>query len=563
MNQLNLFAELKSIISGSSKLPEVKKDIVLRPYQVESVDAIFEEFKSVSSTLCCLPTGCGKSVVFSNVMKRFREENPTGRAMVLAHRDELCIQAVAHAKNAGLTVGLEKADITCGREAVVISSIQTQSKVSKCRDCFGEGCDYCDGIGRVARMQKFDPFKFGLLIIDEAHHATANSYRMVMEWYRKNPQLKILLVTATPKRSDKIGLHNVCDSVAYEMQLKHAIDEGWLVPVRQRFVNVESVDLSKVSTSDGDLAASGVERAFLGDCDEEEEKLLHAIAKPTLDQACGKPVLVFSAGQEHAKKLTAAFSAYNGVRAEMVIDSTDKRERPKIIERFKRGETQVLVNCMVFTEGFDAPATAVIANARPTKSENLLLQIIGRGTRPLPGIVDGPETAEERKEAIAKSDKPHMVLLDFVGNSGRHKIKTVFDLLAGDDCDPLDIESALKEAKASDVEVDVEKLIEDAKTKREEAKLKQEQDRLKRSSTRHKADNAVYDAIEIDLFGSSGWKPKRRKKEWGDVKVPAGPKKGQKIKTLSVEWLDCVVNQTNDKQFKFDVEYYKRTIGIN
>ena len=562
MNQLNLFAELKEIIAGKVAAPQVESDIILRPYQVESVDAIFEEFQSVTATLCCLPTGCGKSVVFSNVMKRFREENPTGRAMVLAHRDELCIQAVAHAKNAGLTVGLEKAEITCGREAVVISSIQTQSRVSKCRDCFGEGCDYCDGIGKVARMQKFDPFKFGLLIIDEAHHATANSYQMVMDWYRKNPNLKILLVTATPKRADKIGLHNVCDSVAYEMQLKQAIDEGWLVPIRQRFIAVESLDLSKVSTSMGDMAATGIERAFLGDCDEQEEKLLHAIAKPTLDQANGKPVLVFSAGQEHARKLTAAFSAYDGVRAEMVIDSTDKRERPKIIERFKTGKTQVLINCMVFTEGFDAPATAVIANARPTKSENLLLQIIGRGTRPLPGLVDGPETAEERRAAIAASDKPHMVLLDFVGNSGRHKITTVFDLLAGDDCEPHDLETALAEAKASDVEVDIEKLVADAKARREAKELKEEQERLKRASTRHKADSAVYDAIEIDLFGRGGWKPKRKKKNFGDVKVPGGTMKGKKIKSLTPDWLDCVVNQNyNRRQFRFDVECYKRTIG--
>jgi superfamily II DNA or RNA helicase len=559
--QRDLFEELKEIVSGPVAPVEVESDIILRPYQVESVDQIFEAFETKRSTLLCLPTGCGKSVVFSNVMKRFREENQTSRAMVLAHRDELCWQAMAHADNAGLTAGMEKAGWVAGREAIIVSSIQTQSKVSKCKDCMGEGCDFCDGIGKVARMQKFDPFKFGLLIIDEAHHATANTYRMVIDWYQRNPNLKLLLVTATPKRSDKIGLHNVCESVAYEMQLKEAIDAGWLVPIKQRFIHVDSLDLSKVKTTAGDMQASGVARAFLGDCDEDEERLLHAIAKPTLEQADGQPVLVFSASQEHAAKLTAAFRAYDGVTAEMVIDSTDPRERPKIIQRFKNGQTQVLVNCMVFTEGFDAPKTAIIANARPTKSESLYLQIIGRGTRPLAGVVDGPETAEERKAAIAESDKPHCVILDFVGNSGRHKITSVFDLLAGDDCDPLDLETALKEAEAADSEVDVEELIEKAKTEREERERIAEEERLI-ESTRHHATRASYEAIEVDLFGHSGWRVSSPAVDPGAVKVPGGSMKGKRIKDVPSDWLECVENQNySNNKFRFELERYRRSLG--
>ncbi|MFO7838943.1 MAG: helicase-related protein, partial [Desulfosalsimonadaceae bacterium] len=121
---------------------------------------------------------------------------------------------------------------------------------------------------------------------------------------------------------------------------------------------------------------------------------LHAIAYPTIQAAKGRRTLVFAAGQEHAEKLTAAFNAYEGVEAEYVIDKTDRLERRKIIQRFRDRTTQVLVNCMVFTEGFDVPDAAVCANARPTKSTSLYQQMIGRVTRPEAGVVDGLGTDE-------------------------------------------------------------------------------------------------------------------------------------------------------------------------
>lgn len=429
------------------------------------------------------------------------------RILVLAHRAELIYQAVAHAKRAGLTAGIEMGSEHAVSEKVIVSTVQTQTAFSKCRDCKGNGCDFCDGKGKVRRFTRFNPQTFGLVIIDEAHHAAAESYRLVMEWYGQNTDLRFLLVTATPKRADGIGLHNVCDSVALEMDLRAAIDAGWLCPIRQRFIQVDGLDLSQVKTVKGDLADGQRERAFLGNCDEDEERLLHAIAKPTIDEAKGQSTLVFAAGQEHTHKLTAAFNAYDNVTAEMVIDKTDKQERRDIVARYKRGETQILVNCMCFTEGFDAPGTVVIANARPTKSESLYLQIIGRGTRPLEGIADNHLTAEARKAAIAESEKPHCIILDFVGNSGTHKLITVADVLAGSDVEPIDLQSALAAAVAADSPCDMEELIEKAKTAREEKVHRLEEHRLKRASTRHKADRAQYTATDVDLFGGRKFDP--------------------------------------------------------
>lgn len=428
------------------------------------------------------------------------------RMLVLAHRSELIYQAAATARNAGLTVGIEMGGHRAKHEDVIVSTVQTQISKSKCPACRGEGCELCDGRGKRFRMEKYDPYDFGLMIVDEAHHAAAKSYRMVMEYYRKNTALKILLVTATPKRADGIGLHNVCDSVAYEMDLRAAIAGGWLCPIRQRFVTVDSLDLSQVGCkAGGDLADGELERAFLGESTKEEEENLHAIAKPSLDEAKGRPLLVFASGCTHAEKLTAAFNAYEGVTAELVLGHTDKDDRKRIVSRYKDGITQVLVGVGVFTEGFDAPNTAVVAVARPTKSESLYLQMIGRGTRPVAGIVDGIGEDAGRRQAISDSVKPVCTILDFVGNSGRHKLVSVADVLAGTDVLPVDIEAALKAAKSADAPVDMEELLEKAKQAREA----REQLRIERQKqmlvTKHKADRADYTATDVDLFNGGNF----------------------------------------------------------
>jgi len=505
MGQQSLFDELRQRLD----VPAIAiPAITLRPYQRKAVESVGSHWAGGSvSTLVTLPTGCGKSVVFSAVMDEVMRAQPDRRILVLAHREELILQAVQHAKAAGLRAGIEMGSQRVTNEPVVISTVQTQAAWAKCRQCRTEGCDWCNHTGKRRRFQRFKPEQFSTLIIDEAHHATAASYRIVSQWYRQNPAVRELLVTATPKRTDGVGLHNVCDSVAYEMDLRTAINDGWLVPIRQQFVTVDGLDLSKVKTSKGDLAEKEREQAFLGGTTAEEEELLHAVAFPTIQAAAGRRSLVFAAGQEHAEKLTAAFNAYDNVNAEFVIDKTDRIERRRIVQRFRDGETQVLVNCMVFTEGFDVPDAAVCANARPTKSTSLYQQMIGRVTRPERGVVDGPETAEDRRAAIAASGKPNCLVLDFCGNAGQHKLVSVADVLAGDDVDPIDLQAALVAAHATEEPVDVEELIEKARAAREEKEERERQERQKRTQTRTYATGGKVHTTDVDIFGGQSFDP--------------------------------------------------------
>lgn len=492
-----LFEELTDEQVQQQISKTLNKSIRLRPYQLAAVDAVYEQWKTVNSTMLNMATGLGKSVCFAETMRRW-DVVEQGKILLIAHRRELILQAIGHAQRAGLTSGMEMAGKhAIGNEDVVVASVQTLNSTRKCRECFGEGCDVCQD-GKVKRFTRFDPMEFGLIVGDEFHHFTARSNRNVLAWFEQNPNIKLLGVTATPKRADKQGLHNICKSVAFTMELRQAIDEGWLCPIRQKFITVEGLDISKVEVRAGKLNEGQVEAAFLG-TDEEEEARLHAIVKPTIEESKGKPTLVFAAGKDHAKKLAACFASH-GVEAGVVVDDTDPVERANLIERYNRGDLTVLVNCMVFTEGFDAPATEFIANCRPTKSESLYLQIIGRGTRPLPGVVDGPETPEERKAAIAASGKPYCVILDFVGNSGEIKLVSVADVLAGDAIDPIDLEEAVRIATKTGETVDIEQLAEKAKQSRIEAAARKEAERRQRLLTKTKADKADYMAVDVDLF---------------------------------------------------------------
>lgn len=492
---------------GTEIIEAVKSiEVKPRPYQAEAVANVYRDWADGKhSVMIVSATGTGKSVMFSEAMSQW-DVKQSGKIILMAHRRELIYQAIGHAKRAGLTSDIEMAGKTSdGHADVVVSTVQTLNSVSRCETCRGRGCEACNGEGKVRRFTKFAPEEYGLVVVDESHHALAKSYRNIFKWFEQRPDWKRLMVTATPKRADNKGMHNVVDSVALDFNLQSAIEEGWLVKPLQKFVVVAGLDLSRVGTkSGGDLKDGEVEQAFLGTTEEEDE-MLHSIARPTIEESAGRPFLVFAAGKDHARKLTAAFNTYDDCRVGLILDETPEMERRELIDNYKAGNLNGLVNVLVFVEGFDAPATAVIANCRPTKSETIYLQVIGRATRPLAGIVDGVETAEERKSAIAASAKPHCVILDFVGNSGRHKLQSVADVLAGDHVNPVDLAEALKIAKKAGEAVDMDEMIEKAKQARERKEERSRKAKLRREMTRNKAANVDYRTAEVDLFRGDAW----------------------------------------------------------
>ena len=383
----------------------------LRPYQSAASDAIFTEWRENHSTLVVMPTGGGKTILFADVIRRMFPR----RALVLAHREELIFQARDKIQR---VTGLQ-ADVEMGEyraesglfdaARVIVSTIQTQ-------------CSGGDGGGR---MGKFDPQRFGVLIIDEAHHATSPSYRRVIDYYRTNPALKVLGVTATPDRTDEEALGQVFQSVAFDYDVLDAINDGWLVPIEQQMVHVEGLDYSSIRTTAGDLNGGDLAAVL------EAEKNLQQMASASLQIIGRRRALVFTASVKAAEMMAEILNRHRPGMASWVCGKTDKEERRTVLADFAAGKVQVVCNCGVLTEGFDDPGVEVVIMGRPTKSRSLYSQMVGRSTRPLPGVVDGPETSDERRAAIAASAKPWCLVVDFVGNAGKHKLITSADILGG------------------------------------------------------------------------------------------------------------------------------------
>ena len=431
----------------------------LRDYQEKAADGIFTAWADHTSALAVLPTGLGKTVLFAEIIRRMHERGC--RAMVLAHREELITQAADKIQR---VTGLE-AQIEMGEyhvqtyfgqmPPVVVSTVQTH-------------CAGGDGLGR---MSKCDPQDFGLVVIDEAHHATAGTYRRCIDWYRQNPACKVLGVTATPDRADEAALGQVFDAVAYEYGVLEAIQNGWLVPIEQQMVTVGSLDFSGVRTTAGDLNQGDLAEVM------ENERNLQGIAAPTVEICGDRRAIIFATTVEQAERLAEILNRYKPDKAAWLCGKTDKEDRRNMLADFKAGRLQYVVNVGVLTEGFDDAGVQVVVMARPTKSRALYAQMAGRGTRPaeeVAGLLGDLPTAQERCAMIRGSSKPSCLIVDFCGNAGRHKLCCTADILGGNIDDEVVAEVARRvreNGKPVDMTAELEKVKAEveARKKREAA----------------------------------------------------------------------------------------------
>lgn len=466
---------------------------MLREYQEQAVSEIFNAWNDSQSTLIVMPTGTGKTQVFTSVINRIWPK----RALVLAHREELIWQAVKRIQSLGLEATVEMADLRASdgvfnEVPVIVSTIQTQIAGNN-----GNG-----------RMGHFKPSDFALVVVDEAHHATSPSYRKVLNYYQQNPDLKILGVTATPDRADEKALGQVFESVAFDYEILDAINDGWLVPIQQQMVMIEGLDFSHIKTTAGDL--NGGELAAVM----EAEKNMQGIAAASLDIIQDKRTLVFTASVKQAEKLAEIFNRHRNGMADWVCGATPKENRRLSLKSFHEGDTQVMVNCNVLTEGYDSPDIQVVIQARPTKSRCLYSQQIGRGTRPLTGILSGLQTAEERQRAILNSPKPNLLVVDFAGNSGRHKLVTTADILGGKLDDEV-IELAQRRAKAKGVV----NMADELNRAQQELHLKiEEQKRREAARKAHLVAKAEFRIRSVDPFDILDVKPIRAR-GWDEGKT--------------------------------------------
>ena len=338
---------------------EVAPRLTLRPYQAEALAAVeHAAHQGISRPLITLPTGTGKTVIFSHLVK----QRP-GRCLILVHRDELIRQASDKLSEIlpGVAVGIVKAQDDDHTAPIVIASVQT--------------------LGRPQRLERLT-WDFATIIVDEAHHAVAATYRQILEragaFAHGGPLT--LGVTATPQRGDRVGLEQVFQQIVYHKTLREMILAGYLADLRAVQIRVEA-DFRQLRTRTGDFLDHEVADLLLQV--DAPEKIVQAY----LDHALGRKALLFTPTVAFAETMAKLFRAA-GVATESVNATTPLEERRAMLQRFRQGETQVLANCGVLTEGYDEPSVDCILIARPTQSTALFTQMVGRGTRLYPGKTD-------------------------------------------------------------------------------------------------------------------------------------------------------------------------------
>ena len=407
----------------------------------QAVEAAFFE-AGQNRLLVKKPTGTGKTVWFAGLLKRLapwletfkaRGEQRGATMLVIAHREELLDQAAEKITraNKGLIVTIEQGDRHASRYSdVVVASIQTLQAMK---------------FKRLLRLLKHHTFR--IVIVDEAHHAAAKSYRTALamlgflpkaditegqdieaathddvlemeqalaSWDEQAPKDRVLIgVTATPNRSDAVGLGCVFQSIAYSYPLKQAIEDGWLTPIVPWVVET-ATSLDNVHMARGDFNQRELAEAVNND-----PRNAMGLAA-WREHADGLPTIGFTVDVAHAHALADLYSNA-GIRAVAISGETPKEERRILLRQYREGQVTVIFNCMVLTEGTDLPLTACILHYKPTSSATLYEQMTGRGLRTHPDDPAGPA----RLEAIARGDriiKPDCIVIDLVDVARRHSL---------------------------------------------------------------------------------------------------------------------------------------------
>lgn len=365
----------------------------LRDYQARAKQDLRAQYREGhrSGILVC-PTGGGKTTVAASVI--YDAIAKAKNAVFLAHRKELIEQCSNRLDDSGIDHGIIKAGNPRVNPSlqVQVASIQTLVRRVVPKD------------GELLPREK-PPVD--LFIIDECHRAEAPTYKKVLSYY---PNAAILGLTATPHRSDGRGLGDMFDFIVEASTPAELTERGYLVPARV-FSTPLLPDFSKVKKKLGDFAQGEVEKLV------DRPQLIGDIYGHWKEHAHDRQTVIFAASCIHAQHIARAFLD-KGERAEYLDGDTPEEIRSAILARLDSGETQILVNVGILTEGWDNPKVSCVVLARPTESLVLYLQMVGRGLRTLPGEDGWP------KERWGERKKKDCIILDHGGNTVRHGFVT-------------------------------------------------------------------------------------------------------------------------------------------
>lgn len=413
----------------------------LRPYQETARQKVQEEWENGKKrTLLVLPTGTGKTIVFSKIIEDRVKKGE--RVLVIAHRGELLEQASDKLyKSTGLKTATEKAEQTSlgSFYRVVVGSVQTMQ--------------------REKRLNQFPPEYFDTIVIDEAHHAISDGYQRVLHHFE---DANVLGVTATPDRGDMRNLGSYFESLAYEYGLAEAIKSGYLSPIKALTIPLK-LDLSNVKQQAGDFSTKDLGTAL--------DPYLEQIAEEMKKQCFNRKTVVFLPLVKTSQKFRDILNKHGFKAAEVNGESAD---REQILKDYEEGKYNVLCNSMLLTEGWDCPSVDCVIVLRPTKVRALYSQMVGRGTRLAPG-------------------KKELLLLDFLWHTERHELCHPANLIATDEKVAKKMTENIEELGAP---IDLEQAEQQAK---EDVALEREESLAKQLSEMKRRKRKLVDPLQFEM----------------------------------------------------------------
>jgi superfamily II DNA or RNA helicase len=376
--------------------------IKLRDYQLQAIEGLHRAFDgeqrptgsgSVNRAAVVLPTGAGKTHIFTHPDFWRPVVGDRRRMVVLVHRDELASQTVSklHAADPTASVGRVQALWDETDRQIIVASVQT--------------------LAQNHRRNRID--NVGLVVVDEAHHAVAPTYVRIMEHYgcfaTHNPTPTAGFTATMTRTADDEHLGNIWSEIVLQRDVMDGIRGGWLVDIRGKRVEIKGLDLNSVKRSRGDFSESDLgDHLMAADAPDQ-------VAKAYVSQAGDRQGIAFWPDLASADAGAEAFRAH-GIATAVIKGETSTVERVAIYDDYRRGRIQMLSSCMVLTEGFDMPQASAAVIARPTQSAGLFVQMAGRVARPWHLPVPGYGL---KRDAL---------LLDVVGATTRHRLATIADL---------------------------------------------------------------------------------------------------------------------------------------
>lgn len=327
-------------------------NVRLRDYQIGGIDDIMNAWVHCNSVLFQMPTGTGKTTLFCEIVRKFtRELYPDLKVLIITHRKELVEQTFKRlVSDFHLTAGIISANLI----GIQSSSIQVAS------------------IQTLIRRDEHQKDIFSLVIIDEAHHALASTYRRLWDFY---PSSKFLGVTATPIRTNGEGFQDLFDKIITTASIKWFIKNNYLSDIR--YFASHTPDVSNIRLRAGDYDETELSEVM------QDKAVMADLVQSYIDFALDKKIIVFAVNRAHSIKIVDRYND-SGFAAKAIDTYTPTQERKKIVDDFRNNKFKILCNVNIFTEGFDCPDVDAVQLARPTKSLTLFLQQVGRCMRPFP-----------------------------------------------------------------------------------------------------------------------------------------------------------------------------------